>query len=145
MRPPLRIPRPNPGDIIEGAAAIQEAAALADDEDLSRIRIDNDYNNLVRLNSREEHIHRITVCGLYVVSIAALFMFLVLVIQYTFPSNLRPLSLEETGRLTGFLFSGAVGSFVSFGARRLKRDADAPTAANSRPRSARRGVTAPPP
>lgn len=145
MRQPLRIPRPNPDEILEGAAAISEAAAFAEDVDLSRLRSTNDYNNLLRLNRREEHIHRITVCGLYAVAFACFVMFFVLVAQYTLPDRWRLLTLEETGRLTGFLFSGAVGSFVSSGARRLKREAELPTSANILPKPSRRGGQAPRP
>ncbi len=116
------LPRPRPDELIEGPDAIREAAALAADIDLSRRRALNDFNELGRSDNREKHLHVVLVLGIYLVGVCCAFMFVVLVVQYTFPPRLRPLDEQDTTRLATFLFSGTVGALLSAGAGRLKRE-----------------------
>ena len=115
------LPRPRPDELSEGPDAIREVAAFAADVDLSRRRALNDFNELGRSDNRERHLHIVLVLGIYLVGACCGFMFLVLVVQYTFPPRLRLLDDADTTRLASFLFSGTVGALLSAGAGRLKR------------------------
>lgn len=76
------LPQPTLAEAFEGPNALKEAAALAADVDLFDRQKINEFNSLSRVDRKEDHIHRLIVCGLYVVAGCCLIMFLVLVSQY---------------------------------------------------------------
>lgn len=121
-RLPQKIPSPKPEQIIEGKAAISEAAALAADVDLSDRKKLNEINELSRKNDREDHVNRIIIGVLYFAAVLCGCMFLVLVSQYVLPARVRLLTTEEAYRLQSFLLSGAIGSGLSTAASRLSKN-----------------------
>lgn len=121
-RLPPKIPPPRPEQIVEGKAAISEAAALAADVDLSDRKKLNDIRELSRRNDREDHVNRIIIIGLYFAAALCGCMFFVLVSQYVMPERMRILTIEDTYRLQSFLLSGVIGSGLSTAASRLSKD-----------------------
>lgn len=110
---PANLPQPTPEELSEGSEAISEAAAIAAGVDLSNREKINRFNHLRRSDVYENHLHKITVGGTYLVTGLCGVMLVVLVSQYILPTDMRVLSLAATERLQGFLFSGGVGGIVT--------------------------------
>jgi len=117
----LSLPQPTKDEIVEGSDGLKEAAALGANVDLSNREKLSQFNSLGRSDKKEDHIHRVTVCGIYVVAGCCLVMFLVLVSQYTLPEKLRLLSQDDTSKLQAFLFSGTVGGILTGAGSRLSK------------------------
>lgn len=109
---PENLPQPTPEELSEGTQAIGEAAAMAAGIDLSDREKLNNFNDLLRSDSHETHMHRITVCATYLGFGLSAFMLIILVSCYTIPSRFRPLDKDEILSLQGFLFSGVLGGFL---------------------------------
>ena len=110
---PLQLPQPTAEELNEGSQAIGEAAAMAAGIDLSDQEKLNQRNDLLRVDNYESHVHRLTICSLHVIFWLSAIMLAALVSQYVLPERWRLLSNEDAARLQAFLFSGALGSFVT--------------------------------
>lgn len=115
----INLPQPSKAEATEGTDGLKEAAAIAADIDLSDRAKLNAFNSLNRNDAAESHIHKVTVCAIYVVGGACLLMFLVLVSEYILPERYRPLTEAESTKLQSFLFSGAVGSLLAKAVSRI--------------------------
>lgn len=120
-RLPRKIPSPKPAQIVEGEAAISEAAALAGDIDLSDSKKLYEIRELARNNAREDHLNLILICGLYFIAFCGAVTFLVLVSQLVLPQQWCFLAAEDATRLQTFLLSGTIGSGITAAANRLKK------------------------
>lgn len=117
----LNLPQPTPDEASEGKQALEEAAALATGTDLSdqeQLR----RNALFRADRTDTNLHRVAVCGIWVVAIGAFIMFAVLVLHLVLPLKHRFLEPDEVKRLTEFLFTGVLGGLIAKGAERLKKE-----------------------
>ena len=110
---PHQLPVPTDSEIAEGANAIAEAKAVADNSDLDIQQKKNKANQLKRDDERDSHLHNILIIGIFVVTTAACAMFLVVVWHMIAPQNWRFLNSDESARLKDFLFTGAFGGGAS--------------------------------
>lgn len=67
----LRLPEPTALEAGEGSQALSEAAAIASGADLSSRRALNEVQALFRRDRADTHVHRVTVCGLWVIGTGA--------------------------------------------------------------------------
>jgi hypothetical protein len=111
----LRLPQPTPDEAAEGEKAVGEAAALAAGTDLSDREAINRFNELFRADRKGTHLHRIGVCGLWVVAICVFSMFAVLVAHKVLPTPYRYLDVDDVKHLTDFLFTGFLGGLIAKG------------------------------
>jgi hypothetical protein len=119
--PNLKLPQPTKDEISESGDGLREAAAIADNLDLASIKKKNQWNELDRTDSRERHIHRVSIWGIYIFAFCCFVMFIVLVSQYILPDKWRLLTDDEGSRLQAFLFSGLIGGVVTSVGRRFSR------------------------
>jgi hypothetical protein len=119
----LNLPPPTPDEASEGKQALEEAAALAVGTDLSDQQ-QLKRNALFRADRTDTNLHRVAVCGIWVVAIGAFVMFVVLVAHLVLPLRHRFLDADEVKRLTEFLFTGVLGGLIAKGTDLLKSDSD---------------------
>jgi hypothetical protein len=117
----IELPQPTAEEATESTDSLKEAAALSADIDLSNREKLNQFNSLGRGDLKEDHIHKVTVCGIYVVGAACLVMFLMLVSEYTLPHAYRLLTDDESNKLQSFLFSGTIGGILAGAGSRLSK------------------------
>jgi hypothetical protein len=113
------LPAGPPPELPEDANSLGEAIGLAAGIDLSNREQLNRLNQLIRDDGVQGHIHKVLVCGVYVVAVCAGLMFVVLVMHYICPSYF--LSAQAADDLQTFLFSGTVGGIVTKGAGSISR------------------------
>jgi hypothetical protein len=112
------IPPPRLGELAETSRAVAEAAALAGGYDLSNRQALNRFSKLMRDNRLDGAIHGVVVSGVVIVGVAGAIMFGTIVWHVTAPDSWRFLSEKEVGDLQKFLFSGLMGSALTFFAKR---------------------------
>jgi hypothetical protein len=97
--------------------ATAEASALASGVDLSSREQVNKFNRLLRDDGVDGHLNKIVVCGVWIVALAALAMFLAVVAH-----KLKPgfwLDDDQISDLQSFLFSGGIGAALASGGKRI--------------------------
>jgi hypothetical protein len=107
----LHLPTTPPPELAEDEKSLSEAMGLATGVDLSSREAMNRFNELLHKDRVNTHLHRCAVTGIYVISIAAAAMFIVVVAHH-----LRPgiwLTPPEVASLQGFLFSGGMGAVLA--------------------------------
>lgn len=119
MEVPRKLPAPTPEELVEGNRAIGEAAALKAGVDLSDRKRLNEFNALLRSESKERHLHNVTLCGIWVAGCAVAAMFVVLVLHYVLPPGARFLDAADVQQLQTFLFSGVIGGLLTRVAERV--------------------------
>lgn len=75
----------------------------------------NKLNRLIRADGFHSHIHKVSVCGIYLIGTAAAAMFVALVLHYLFPDHV--LSPDQASDLQSFLFSGGLGALLTKGVK----------------------------
>ena len=112
------LPKTPPPSPPEDKDSLGEALGFATGADLSSVDLAHQIRALTRSDGYQGHVHRVRVCGVYVVGIAAGAMLIALVIHYILPAHF--LSAEQASDLQKFLFSGGIG-YASKGALKKKR------------------------
>jgi hypothetical protein len=110
---------PTPEEATEGTQAITEASALAAGVDLSDRAKINQLNQLWRTDRVDTHVHRILVCGIWMVAAAAFLMFAAIVANKLLPMERRFLGEKELREIYEFLFTGGMGGVVTEAARKM--------------------------
>jgi hypothetical protein len=118
----MDVPAPSPEDTVEGSESLAEEVVFASGRDLRSHRTRQQIDRLLRLDKVQTHLHRVVVCGLYLVAISAAFMFFTVVVHYTTP--LVYVTPEQLADIKQLLFSGAVGAAVSGLAKKYLGDGE---------------------
>lgn len=119
MAPPLNLPQPTPTEAAEGSKALGEASAIAAGIDLSDREALNKFNQLLRLDKADNHMHTLVVCGMYFVGLAAAAMLTVIVLNKIIPVDKRWLGDSELKDIYQFLFTGGFGGALGFAGKRF--------------------------
>ncbi|OWV90215.1 hypothetical protein ATY78_17190 [Rhizobium sp. R635] len=107
----IEFPGSGPPEIPEDAKSLGEAMGLASGLDLSSREQLNKINRLVREDGMDTHVSRVVVCALWIIALAALIMFLVLVAHKVKPDLW--LTDDQLNSLQSFLFSGGLGAGIT--------------------------------
>ncbi|SRR6266576_6122236 len=121
MVPPLELPQPTPDEAAEGVQALGEASAIAAGVDLSDRKQINEFNQLLRTDRADNHLHRIVVCGMYLAAATAAILFMVIVLNKMLPIGKRWLGADELKEIYEFLFTGGFGAAVGFAGKRFMK------------------------
>lgn len=125
MTTPIEIPGSPPPELPEDTKSLGEAVGMDQGVDLSSREAVNKLNRLLRMDGVQTHTHRVIVCGLWVVAIAAAIMFVVIVGHKV--GAFWWMSPEKVADLQSFLFSGVLGATITgFGKRMLPQEAGKP-------------------
>ena len=108
---PDMIPPPTAEETVEGVESLSEEIAISSGRDLKSQKTKNEIDKVLRESAVQTHLHRIVVCGLYVLAISALLMFLTVVYHLLSPYPF--LAPEKVSDIKQLLFSGAVGAGAS--------------------------------
>jgi hypothetical protein len=119
MEPPLNLPQPTPTEAAEGTQALGEASAIAAGIDLSDREALNKFNQLLRSDRADGHIHKLVVCGMYFVGLMAAILLGAIVLNDVMPADRRWLSDAELKEIYQFLFSGGFGGVLGFAGKRF--------------------------
>ena len=112
--------QPGPKDVTEDENSLDEAYALKNKIDLSSKEQLAAINRADRADRVDGHLHLITVCSVYLVSILCAIMFLSLVYNKIAPDKYRYLSGDDLSGIYQFLFTGTLGGLITgFGKRFL--------------------------
>ena len=80
---------------------------MAGGVDLSSRQQLNEFNRLIRADRVDTHLHRVSVCSVWVIAVAAFLMFGVLVLHLVLPTRMRFLDADEyvnhSAPILGFL------------------------------------------
>lgn len=109
----IKLPQPRPNEATEGPQAIGEAAAMAAGADLSSRESLNKFNILLRNDRVDDHVHRIVVCGIYLISICLAGLFVTWIWHVGSPARMHFLDVKELDGLKGFLVSGGIGAGIT--------------------------------
>lgn len=107
--PPL--PPPLEAEKVESPSGIAEEVAFASGMDAQSVRTKQLLDRLLNEGRVQTHLHRIVVCGIYLLAISAAAMFLVVVYHAICPFPF--LSPDQLTNLKQLLFSGAIGAGAS--------------------------------
>ena len=113
---PVELVPPQPSELIVSDESAAEELALRTGLDLRSAQTNRALKKVFREESIQDHLHRLIVIGLYVVAVAALIMFVMLVLSYVTPW--QPLTAEQLNSIKQLLFSGSLGAGLSGLARK---------------------------
>lgn len=88
-------------------STLESARALRDRENTNKTR------GLERHDNIQAHIHRVSVCAIYVLGVVVIAAVTLWLANHMLPMAKRPLSAEEATSLQNVLFSGTVGSVLT--------------------------------
>jgi hypothetical protein len=121
MPEPYELTQPTPEEAAEGKQALGEAAALAVGADLSDRRQLNEVNELFRADRANTHLHRVSVCAVWVIAFGAFALFASLILHMILPSRMRFLDSDDIKQITSFLFTGVLGGLITKGGEKFLR------------------------
>lgn len=119
MANPANPPGPNPDEVEEGPAALAEGLGLAKGVDLSDRQALNRFQQLLRRDAMDGHLHRLLVVALYLIGGTIILLVIALLYNMAAPEGARFLKPDEVKNLQSLLFSGAIGSFITAAAKKL--------------------------
>lgn len=110
-RPAINLPVPRADELVGTADSAAEEMAMRTGRDLKAKKTDREIQKILNDGAVQNHLHKIIVVGLYVVGLAAIAMFLVLVWHFVTPWEF--LGPEKIADIKQFLFSGTIGAGLS--------------------------------
>jgi hypothetical protein len=119
MAPQLNLPQPTPIEADEGTKALGEASAIAAGVDLSDREAINKFNQLLRLDKADGHMHKLVVCGMYFVGLMGAILLGVIILNKIMPLDKRWLGDAELKDIYQFLFTGGFGGALGFAGKRF--------------------------
>jgi hypothetical protein len=119
MAPPLNLPQPTPIEAGEGTQALGEASAIAAGIDLSDREALNKFNQLLRSDKADGHMHKLVVCGMYFMGSMAAILLGAIVLNDVMPLDRRWLGDTELKEIYQFLFTGGFGGALGFASKRF--------------------------
>jgi len=109
--PKYSLPSPDFGEIVETEESASEELAFRMGRDLKARKTSREIQKLLHDGDLDDHLHRLVVCGMYVVALAAFAMFFTLIWHLVTPYPF--LADEKIADIKQFLFSGALGAGIS--------------------------------
>jgi len=122
MAPQLNLPQPTPTEAAEGTQALGEASAMAAGVDLSDREALNKFNQLMRSDKADGHMHHLVVCGMYFVGVLAAILLGAIVLNEVMPMNKRWLGESELKEIYQFLFNSGFGGVLGFAGKRFLKE-----------------------
>lgn len=108
--PPIDLPPPRPDELIVTDESAAEDLALRTGRDLQKQKTAREIKEIMNDSAMQDHLHLVVVIGLYVVGIAALTMFIVVVWHMVTPFPF--LSTDQVDELRKTLLTGATGAVL---------------------------------